>query len=448
LIESARFDPMSVRRTARALGLFSPSSYRFERPMDPERTEWASRRCAELILETAGGTLHPGVIDIGPVAAERPAVTLRLDQIPRVLGIEIAPETVDRILRALGLSPLPAPAGSLSFRPPSWRADLEREIDLIEDVARIHGYEHIPEDRPVPLAQSAKGPRERVEAEIRSALTGMGFDEAVTFSLVADDLAAPIESGPALPPIRVEHSSRRRENTLRQSLAPSLLAARAHNEAHGTPDADLFEIAHVYLPQPGKALPSEPPRLALVSGDSFLALKGVIEALLDRLHAGALGARGSESAWFAPGRAAELRLGGKPLGMLGEIDRVRLDQIGLRGACSVAELSLEVLIEQATLVPRHHPLPPFPAVARDLSLVVARSLPWADLADAAKAAAGPTLEALRFLDTFDLPNDQHSVHFGLRFRGTDRTLTGDEVEAAIQTVIDVCASRFGATLRT
>ncbi|MEO6809105.1 MAG: phenylalanine--tRNA ligase subunit beta, partial [Isosphaeraceae bacterium] len=436
------------RRTARALGLFSPSSYRFERPMDPERTEWASRRCADLILETAGGTLHPGVIDVGPAVAERPAVTLRLDQIPRVLGIDIDPETVDRILRALGLAPLPPEPGSLSFRPPSWRADLEREIDLIEDVARIHGYEHIPENRPVPLAQSAKGPRERIETEIRSALTGMGFDEAVTFSLVADDLATSIEPGLSLPPIRVEHSSRRRENALRQSLAPSLLAARAHNEAHGTRDADLFEIAHVYLPRPGNPLPAEPPRLALVSSGDFLALKGVIEALLDRLHAGAIEAKATSSPWFAPGRAAELRLGGKPLGILGEIDRARLDQAGLRGACSAAELSLDVLIEQATLVPRHQPLPPFPAVARDLSLVVARSLPWADLASAATAAAGQTLEAVRFLDTFDLPDDQHSVHFGLRFRGADRTLTGDEVDSAIQAVVDVCASRFGATLRT
>lgn len=448
VIESARFDPMSVRRTARALGLFSPSSYRFERPMDPERTEWASRRCADLILETAGGTLHPGVIDVGPAVAERPAVTLRLSQIPRVLGIEIDPETVDRILRALGLTSLPSQPDSLSFRPPSWRADLEREIDLIEDVARIHGYEHIPEDCPVPLARSAKRPRERIETEIRSALTGMGFDEAVTFSLVADDLATPIEPGPALPPIRVEHSNRKRESALRQSLAPSLLAARAHNEAHGTHDADLFEIAHVYLPRSDVPLPAEPPRLALVFGGDFLALKGVIEALLDRLHAGTLEARPLASSWFAPGRAAELRLKGKRLGMLGEIDRARLDQAGLREACSAAELSLEVLIEQATLIPEHRPLPPFPAVARDLSLVVARALPWAELANAATAAAGPTLEALRFLDTFDLPDDRHSVHFGLRFRGTDRTLTGEEVEAAIQAVVDVCASRFGATLRT
>ena len=134
LIEAARFEALNIRKTGRALGLNSPASYRFERPIDPQRTEWASRRCAELILETAGGTLHPGVIDVGSKPPVRPSITLRLDQIPRVLGISIDSETVARILLALGLKPADESFTSLAFHPPSWRADLEREIDLIEEV--------------------------------------------------------------------------------------------------------------------------------------------------------------------------------------------------------------------------------------------------------------------------------------------------------------------------
>ena len=195
LIEAARFDPMSVHGTSRSLGLHSPSSYRFERGLDPERTEWASRRTADLILETAGGRLHPGVIDVGKPPPERPAITLRLSQIPRVLGIEIDRGEVARILAALGLEPAGETTASLTFRPPSWRADLEREIDLIEEAARIHGYEHIPEDRAVPLARSAKGRRERVEAEVRGVLTGLGIDEACTYSLVAEPVGRAIEGG-------------------------------------------------------------------------------------------------------------------------------------------------------------------------------------------------------------------------------------------------------------
>ena len=147
---------------------------------------------------------------------------------------------------------------SLTFRPPSWRSDLEREIDLIEEVARIHGYEHIPEDRAVPLTSAPRGHRERVESAVRDFLTGAGFDEAVTFSLVEERLSAPLQPGPAVAPLRVDHSSRRRESALRQSLVPSLLSARLHNESHGQFDAELFEIANVYLPQarprsPGRA---------------------------------------------------------------------------------------------------------------------------------------------------------------------------------------------------
>ncbi len=453
LIEAARFDPMNVRRTSRSLGLHSDSSYRFERPIDPEVTDWASRRCAELILATAGGTLRPGVIDAGAVATHRPTITLRLDQIARVLGIAIEPAEVGRILVALGLEAAGGPPDAPSFRPPTWRSDLDREIDLIEEVARVHGYEHIPEDRPVPLAGAPRGPRERVEEASRALLTGLGFDEAITLSFVPDELVGPIEPGPGDgAPIRVEHSVRRRANALRQSLVPSLLAARRHNEAHGNGDVDLFEVANVYLPRDDRPLPDEPTRLSLVGGRDYFGLKGVVEALLARFHVAAeLRVKPMDSPWFTPGRAAGLSLGEAPLGTLGEVDRARLDALGLRGACSAAELTLGVLIDRAILVPGYRPLPPFPTVARDLSLVVPKSLAWSDLAEVAAGAGGPRLEAIDYLDAFrggNIPDDRQSVHFGLRFRHPERTLTGDEVEEAVRAIVEACASRFQATLRT
>lgn len=450
LIEAAQFDALSVRRTSRALGLFSPSSYRFERPMDPDRTDWASRRCAELILETGGGTLHPGVIDVGPRPAERAPVTLRLDQVPRVLGIAIGRDECERILRALGLTPAGSSSASLTFVPPSWRADLEREVDLIEEVARIHGYEHIPENRAVPLTRSSRGRRERVEAEVRSALTGMGFDEAYTFSLVGEPLDAALNERPAVPSLKVDHSSRKKENALRQGLVPSLLASRAYNEAHGNADAELFEIAQVYWPTGEGTLPDEPARLAIVGGRDVLGLKGVVEALMDRLHIPGLEARATSHAMLRPGRAAELLAGGTHLGFLGEVHPEWLERLGLREACAAAELAFDVLIERAELVPQHRHLPAFPAVSRDLSLVVDRGLPWSELEAAARAAAGGLLESLAFLDTFEggnVPAGRHSVHFGLRFRHQGRTLTGEEVERAVQAVVETCRARFDAAQR-
>jgi phenylalanyl-tRNA synthetase beta chain len=451
LIEAARFDPLNIRKTSRALGLHSDSSYRFERPIDPEITEWASRRCAELILATAGGTLHPGMIDVGGVSAERHVVTLRLEQIARVLGITIDPTEVSRILLALGLKSMGGPPEAPRFQAPSWRSDLEREIDLIEEVARIHGYEHIPEDRSVPLAGAPKAPRERVEDATRSLLAGLGFDEAITLSFVPDELVGSHDPQPPSPPIRVEHSVRKRANALRQSLVPSLLTVRCHNEAHGNPDVDLFEIANVYLPRPGQPLPEEPTCLTLASGRDFFGIKGIVEAVLARFHVEKmLVVRPGSSPWFTPGRTAELLLGESWLGRIGEVDRARLDALGLRNPCSAAELDLGVLVEKADLVPRHHPLPPVPAVARDLSLVVPRTLPWAELAGVVGRAGGSTLEAIVYLDAFrggNIPDDRHSLHFGLRFRHPERTLTGDEVERSMQTIIDACSSQFEATLR-
>ncbi len=452
LIEAARFDPLNVRRTSRALGLHSDSSYRFERPIDPEVTEWASRRCAELILETAGGTLHPGMIDAGGFAVDRPAVTLRLDQIARVLGIAIDPAEVARILLALGLESLGGPPEAPKFRPPSWRSDLEREIDLIEEVARVHGYEHIPEDRAVPLAGAPRGPRERVEDVARSLLSGLGFDEAITLSFVPDELVGTMDPDATAPPIRVEHSVRKRANALRQSLVPGLMAVRRHNESHGNADVDLFEIANVYLPRPGQPLPDEPTRLTLLSGRDFLGLKGIVEAVLARFHVEKLlEVRPSACPWFTPGRSAELFLGGTPLGRIGEVDRSKLDSLELRGTCSAAELTLGVLVEKADLVPRHHALPPLPAVARDLSLVVPRALSWAELSGVVGRAGGSNLEAIVYLDAFrggNIPEDRQSLHFGLRFRHPERTLTGEEVERSVHEIVEACASRFEATLRT
>jgi phenylalanyl-tRNA synthetase beta chain len=452
LLEAAQFDSMSVRKTARALGLHSPSSYRFERGLDPDRTEWASRRCAELILQTAGGTLSPGCIDVKVERSARKPITLRLHQIPRVLGVDIERNALVRILKALGLSLLAESPETLTFSPPSWRADLEREIDLIEEVARIHGYHEIPEDRPVPLIRSTRGARERVEAEVRAALTAVGLDEAYTYSLVSEPLSRPIDREENQPPLRVDHSSRKLENALRRSISRSLLAARAHNEAHGNDDAELFEIANVYLPSAGNALPDEPARVALVSGRDFLGQKALVETLLSRLHIdGELLARPLEAPFFTPGRAAELLLGSQTLGVMGEVSPATQAEFGLRSACSAAEISLDFLIEHAVLVAKQRPLPPFPGVARDLSLVVAKNLPWAELASAARKAAGGTLESLSYFDTFaggDIPADRHSLHFGLRFRHADRTLTSDEVDRAIQSVVDECRVRFGATLRT
>lgn len=446
-IESAQFDAATVRRTSRALALFSPSSHRFERGLDPEKTEWSSRRCVEMILDLAGGELAEGLVDVGTPIAARPPIRLRLDQIPRILGISIDESRVVAILQALGLTH----EGNLTFAPPSWRADLDREIDLIEEVARIHGYQHIPENVAVPVTASSRGARERVEGVIRETLTACGFDEAVTYSLVPEEFVAAVESPGDPTPIRVEHSSRKRETILRPSLMPSLLAVRAHNAARGAADASLFEIAHVYRPQRDNPRPLEPTRLGIVSGLDFQGIKGVVEAIRDRLHIREpLVTSAAEHPLFAPGRSASLAIGGVDLGVIGEVAPGRLDDFGLKGTTSAAELAFDLLLDRADLIPRARPLPLNPAIARDVSLVLPVDVPWSELEALARSSAGSWLEGLTYLDTFrggNLPDGHQSVHFGLRFRHPDRTLTGEEADEGVRSVVDACASRLGATLR-
>jgi phenylalanyl-tRNA synthetase beta chain len=253
----------------------------------------------------------------------------------------------------------------------------------------------------------------------------------------------------------VEHSSRKKENLLRPSLIPSLLQARAYNASRGAEDARLFEIADVYLPCPDRPLPDEPARVAMVAGVDYFGLKGIVETLVARLHpmgGGELAATPLEggSGLLAEGRSATLTLGGEPLGWLGEVSPEALSRWDLKAGCAAAELDLGVLIRRADLVPGHRAQSETPAMVRDLSLVVPVQLPWAELASVARAAAGPHLEAVDWLDTFagaGVPEGRHSLHFGLRFRHPERTLTSEEVDRAVRQVVEACVAQFEAVQR-
>ena len=378
LIEAAEFDPISIRNTARKLALHSDSSYRFERGLDPEGVDWASRRCCQLILELAGGELAAGVIDVGRQPPKREAVVLRLSQLKRILGIEIDPAEVRRILTALGNKEERSDAKQISVVPPSWRRDLTREIDLVEEVGRIHGYDAIPEDVNVPMASSHRTERDRMLAQVREALVAGGVDEAMTISMVEEmpsEAFSPWTDSPALvsgTPVL------RRADRLRRSLIPSLLLARKNNEAVGNARIELFEIARAYFAKKG-SLPDEALLLGITSGGDFSAVKGIVEAIVARLNpAAVLEAVDYRHELFQSGRACELRIGGKRLGYLGEVSAAALKKFELREPTTVAELDTAVLEEFADLIPKSRELSPYPAVSRDLNLVVDENVRWAD----------------------------------------------------------------------
>jgi phenylalanyl-tRNA synthetase beta chain len=450
LIEAAQFAPLSIRSTARKLKLHSPSSYRFERGTDPEMVDWASRRACELILKHAGGELIEGVIDVGHPRPRRPEITLRLAQLKRIIGIEIPPEVVRKILIALGCHEQSMSDLEIITVPPSWRRDLEREIDLVEEVARVHGYDTIPEDASVPMAASHRSDNDRVLEKVRQVLTAGGHDEAMTASVVPERWSEAFSPWTDAPPLTTNTPMLEGADRLRRSLVPSLLDARRINESLSNPTIELFETARIYLPA-ANGLPREQLTLTAVSGRGFLHLKGIAEALLVALHIEQpLEVTGFEHDLLVTDRASELKLGGRRLGFLGDMSTDGLKVFGLRGAAAILELDLGVLAANARLATSYAPQSPFPTIVRNLNLIVAESVRWADLAASVRLTAGPELERLEYLDTYRDPQKDgvgtKRLHFSFTLRAKDRTLTGPEADSVRDAIVAACQQRHGGRL--
>lgn len=452
LIEAAQFAPLSIRSTARKLKLHSPSSYRFERGTDPEMVDWASRRCCELILKHAGGELIEGVIDVGTPRPKRQPITLRLDQLKRIIGIDVPPDAVRRILVALGCQEQSDSSREVDVVPPSWRRDLSREIDLVEEVARIHGYDKIPEDVSVPMVASHRTSGDRLEAKVRQVMNAAGFDEALTASVIPERWSAAFSPWTRAEPLVANTPLLEGADRLRRSLVPSLLDVRRINESLSNPTIELFETARVYLPTEA-GLPREQPTLTAVSGQGFLYLKGVVEGFLSALHVEQpLGLADYRHDLLSAGRASELSLGGQRLGFLGEVSPAGQKAFSLRGPATILEIDLSCLAQHAHLTTAYAAQSPYPTITRDLNLIVAESVRWADLSATVRAAAGASLERLQYLDTYrdenrDGPNTKR-LTFSLTFRAADRTLTGPEADAAASAVVAACQQQHGAKLLT
>lgn len=458
LIEAAIFTPLAVRRTARKLKLFSPSSFRFERRVDARQLDWASRRACELIVSIGGGEVIGGAIDTAPEVPQPQPITLRFSQLKRLLGIEIERDAVLRILTALGCEQHHEAAGQVSWRVPSWRHDLTREVDLIEEVARVHGYDQIPEDHPIPVAPSAKRPFDVAIEKVRGVVLAAGISEAMTPSVVTEKLDAMLSPWTETAALSTQIPMLEGARKLRRSLVPSLLSSRANNwSSSGTP-ADLFEIAHLYLPGSQTAdLPTEQYTLGVVSGHGFFVLKGVLDTIATRLGlreplsyrpigtADAQRARGLD-----PNRMVEVHVAGEWLGYLAVIDAALGKELKLPGETSVAELSIPGLLRHATLVPTQKSISPFPSIQRDLNLIVAETIRWADLESAVRAAVGGELAGVTYRETYRDPAkdgpDRKRILLSVSLQKPDATLTGGEADALVASILDGCERAVGAKL--
>jgi len=452
LLESAYFDPIAIRRAVRRLGLTSDSSHRFERGVDPAGVDAASRRAAALIVEVAGGELCEGLVDVarGPMPTPR-HVSLRLDRLRRLAGVDISRKQAARALAALGFGVVETET-TLEVTVPTARAEAAREVDLIEEVLRSFGYDRVPLNPAFPARVAPKDPRERAIAAVQALLAGAGYREVHTLSFVEDD---PVLDPPLFaerPPHRVRNPVRPETPCLRRSLFGSVLKVRKLNEDRGNRRTRLFEISTVYLPRQDEQ-PDERLHLAMLADPEagFRGLKGDVEAVLGRLSVLSRVRFGRVRTPALDGlEAAEIALDSQRLGYIGKVGRAAAERVDLRERPYVAVLDLERLLALGSLERKVEALPTFPAVTRDVAAVVEARVYWQEVLDALAPVDVPDLARVTFLSAYEgdpIPAGKKSVAFSLEFRAADRTLTGEEADRGREAVKRVLAERFGASFR-
>jgi phenylalanyl-tRNA synthetase beta chain len=456
LIESARFDPVSIRRVSRALVLSTDSSYRFERGVDPEGVDRASERACRLILELAGGRLASGAANLRADSTELRAVSMRFKRLALVLGISVSPDEVRRIFEGQELEILKLNRNSVTVRVPSWRADLEREIDLIEEVARIHGYDKIAETTRMPVAPAAAGRRERCERIVRNVMVAAGFNEVMNYSLVTNSphqLMQPWHNGQ---PIALRNPVSQDRTHLRLTTMPSLLAVKQFNAAHGTARIDVFEIGKIYLPQDSEdGRPREQVCLGALTDrkDGFYLLKGALANVLESLHI----EEEIEEVPEAPAAIGPfdqerllLKLDGETLGCIGVLSAGVAAAYDLGNRPALMEVNLDLLLKLFKIHPTIQATPRFPEVRRDVAVVVDETVRWREMERCIRENAPEHMQSVEFFDVYrgqQVAAGKKSIAFSLTFRAPDRTLTGAEADAGRDKVVAALKAKFAAETR-
>ncbi len=451
LLESAAFEPVNIRRTSRALKLESDSSMRFGRGCAWDGIEWASRRAATLIAEIAGGEILEGAIDVRKAEYEPARVVLRFEQIARIIGIDVPAEDAVAILKSLDFEIVSQDTASVEVLVPSHRSrDVRREIDLIEEVARHYGYEKINITKPIPVAITHPRKRDAVEEMLLNFLVARGYSETLTTPFAGASAAETVSFWPSAEPLVLRNPVNARQPAMRRSLLPSLLASAAHNENHGSRDLRLFEMSTVYLSKGEQNLPEEKEVLGILAECDFSELKGLVETLIARLRIEGVDFEAAELSGFAPGGAARVVCGDCPLGAMGRISAETAKFFDLRAKYCFAELDFLAMTERAALNPKFSPLPRFPAIERDIAIVVDDAVGWRNVKETVCAADAANLRSVDFVDIYQgkqLPKGKKSLAFRLVYRSDEGTLTGEEVAEEQKKVIETLKEKVGAELR-
>jgi len=471
LLESAYFNPTAIRRTSKRLGLHTESSHRFERGADVDMVPMALDRAAALIAELADGHVARGMLDEYPRTIPRRVIGLSVARCSQLLGIEIALAEVRELLGSIGLTGEVdnGDPGQLQITVPNYRPDLEREVDLIEEVARLYGYDQIPASMPSSRLACQRLPRHlALEQAVRDLMIGDGFAEVINYSFVAaealDKLGLAADDPrrahvPILNPLSEDQA------VMRTTLVPGLLETAAGNLAYRNEDLALFELRPVFLPQTGEELPREALRLvALMSGRrdpegwaqvseacDFFDLKGCVEDLLNMLRVTEVRWQASTSdSFYHPGKSASLFAGETLLGTLGELHPGLNQVFDLSRRVILCDLDLEAAFRLTGEFTGFRPLSRFPDIARDSALLVEDEIPFRRVLDVLQRMQLKDLEDIVLFDVYrgeGVPAGKKSLAIRARYRSLERTLTDEMIQKQHDKLIKILEKELGAVLR-
>ena len=457
MFECAVFDRAATRVTSRALGIRTESSGRFEKGVSVKTAMEAMQRACQMINELDAGDVVSGIIDIYPNPQPEQVITASCQRIARRTGVDIPAEDIVRILESLHFKVV-RDGDTLTVTVPDFRQDVEGEADLSEEALRVYGYDHIPST--LLRGETTPGGRSdamRLKDEVAKVLTGMGFYEIMNFSFVSpkqvEKLGLPA-GDTRLNMLAIRNPLGEDTSVMRTTLAPDMLTTLALNMNHGNEEARLYEAAAVFDPdqRDDENLPTQTQKLSLGlygKNADFYTLRGAVERLLNHLGIAVQIEAGGEP-YHHPGRCAKLLHDGQVVCVLGEVHPAIRDRFDMPARAYIAELDMSVLAELRTPMGAVKPMPRYPAVTRDLSLVMAESVQVGPLLQDMAKAAGSILEDAKMFDVYRsalLGPDKKSVAFSFVFRGADRTLTDAEITKAVEKLQKVAAEKYGAVIR-
>jgi phenylalanyl-tRNA synthetase beta chain len=469
LIECAWFHPVAIRRAARFLKLHTEASTRFGRGADPEMAELASRRCADLILQVAGGELLAGVVDVYPGRRAPKKIKLAHAELLRIMGVGVPTEDIETILSALGFAPTrvgPSSADSpdavWECTQPSWRGDADRETDLIEEVARIHGLDKFPPRLPPARQPAARLPHAEAEDRLRERLIGLGYCEIISIPHVSEERDALFRAAGVVPACLANPLSEE-AGVLCSTGAVTMVAALEWNLNHGQRDLRLFEFSRSY--RMNGAAPVETRVLTMGASGlarqktihddarefSFADLKGDLDVLGELL--GGFGWEHASAAWLHPVRCGRILLGGREIGAAGQLARRVSERLKLRHEVFLAELAADLLFEAwhtARESRRLIPLPHFPAVQRDFSLLLPENIRFAHVLHAIRALGILEVTSVEAADLYrgkNVPAGKYSLLVRVTFQSAQATLTDAQITDSYAKIVAALERQLGATLR-